>query len=144
MIAQWLQRQSIQTRLVALVMTASSVALLLACSSFLVYELLTFRESVSNDVNTTAQMIAGTSTAAITFGDKAGAEEVLNTLHGEERIMEAAIYNRAGVLLAAYARNGHRESISPSRSKTGRGSRWARSRSIAAWCSMASVWGRCI
>ena len=111
MMSHWLQRQSIQTKLIAMVMTASSVALMLACSSFLVYEMLTFRDSVSNDLNTTAQMIAGTSTAAITFGDAAAAEEVLNTLRGEERIVEAAIYNRADAVLARYARNGPREAV---------------------------------
>jgi signal transduction histidine kinase/CheY-like chemotaxis protein len=101
----WLRRLSIKTKLIGMVMLASSVALLLACSAFLMYELNTYRDSAASDLNAIAQMIAGNSTAALAFADRNAAAETLNTLRGEAHIVEACIYRRDGVPLARYARN---------------------------------------
>jgi signal transduction histidine kinase/FixJ family two-component response regulator len=96
------QALSLKRKIIGIVMLASGVALLLATSAFVSYELTTYRETAVVELATTAQMIANTSTAALAFSDTKAAAETLATLRGEARIVEAGIYRRDGTQLASY------------------------------------------
>lgn len=105
------QNLAIAKKLMGIITLAASVALLLAGTAFIIYELNTYRDAATNDLNTIAHMIAGTSTAALAFGDPTAATETLNTLRGESHIEAACIYRRNGRPLAKYVRDGNAASI---------------------------------
>jgi signal transduction histidine kinase len=107
----WLNRLSIQGKVVAVSMIASGVALVLACAGFASYELLTFRATITGQLETISQVVLDSSTAALTFDDQKDATEMLSVLRGQPRIVAGCIYTRQGRILATYQRAGAYESI---------------------------------
>jgi two-component system, sensor histidine kinase and response regulator len=101
-----LRNLSIKRKLSAIVMAASSVALLLACAVFGLYDKITFQQSMVEDLETQAEIIALHSTAALTFGDSKALEEMLAALKAKNSIVAACVYNSQGQPLARYQRNG--------------------------------------
>ena len=95
---------SIQKKLIAIITMTAAIALLLACSAFMNYELETYRSTSAARLQTMAQMIEGTSTAALAFGDKRAAGETLATLRRQPQILEGGLYGRDGAPLASYLR----------------------------------------
>jgi signal transduction histidine kinase len=93
---------SIKRKLTAIIMIASTVALLLVSAGFVSYELFTFRQSMADDLSTIAQIVGNQSTAALTYGDQATAKEILNALSAKKHIVAAALYDSRGKLLAVY------------------------------------------
>ncbi|HEY2083118.1 MAG TPA: ATP-binding protein [Verrucomicrobiae bacterium] len=93
---------SIKRKLTAIIMVASTVALLLVSAGFVGYELVTFRQSMKEDLSTLAQIIGNQSTAALTYGDKGAGSEILNALKAKKHIVAAALYDNRGQLLAEY------------------------------------------
>ena len=55
---------SIKRKLTAIIMAASTVALLLVSAGFVTYELVTFRRTMAHDLSTLAEIIGNQSTAA--------------------------------------------------------------------------------
>jgi uncharacterized membrane protein affecting hemolysin expression len=99
-----LRNLSIKKKLIAIITSTAAISLLLACAAFVSYEMATYRDSAAARLLTMAQMIEGTSTAALAFEDARAATETLNTLSRQPQIMEAALYGRDGSLLASYSR----------------------------------------
>lgn len=93
---------SIKRKLTAIIMVASTVALLLVSAGFVGYELVTFRQSMKEDLSTLAQIIGNQSTAALTYGDKGAGSEILHALKAKKHIVAAALYDNRGQLLAEY------------------------------------------
>src|SRR6266705_1212382 len=83
-------------------MAASTVALLLVSSGFVAYELITYRQTMTEDLSTLASIVGDRSWAALTFEDKADAEETLGALRAKPHITAAALYNKEGKLFALY------------------------------------------
>ena len=98
---------SVTKKLTGMVAAAASVALLMACTGFTLFELRNYRYSAEKELATIAQMIAGISTAALAFHDAKAAQETLATLRKEERIEAACIYTASGLQLAVYQRAHH-------------------------------------
>ena len=98
---------SVTKKLTGMVAAAASVALLMACTGFTLFELRNYRYSAEKELSTIAQMIAGISTAALAFHDAKAAQETLATLRKEERIEAACIYTASGLQLAVYQRAHH-------------------------------------
>src|SRR5437867_48511 len=96
-----LRALSIKRKLTLIIMTASSVALLLVSAGFVAYELVTSRQTMLRDLSTLAQIIGNQSTAALTYQDKAAAEEILRALSAKQHIEAAAIY-KGNSLFARY------------------------------------------
>ena len=86
-------------------MIASTVALLLVSAGFVTYELVTFRQTMTHDLSTLAEIIGNQSTAALTYGDKDAAKEILAALSAKKHIVAAALYDKDGHLLASYSGN---------------------------------------
>ena len=108
-----LRNFSIKQKLTFIVMAASSVALLLACAAFGLYDKITFQQSMIEDLEIQAEIIATNSTAALTFGDGKAIEEMLTALKAKRSIVAACVYNKNGQPFARYLRNGSTDLPAP-------------------------------
>jgi signal transduction histidine kinase/DNA-binding response OmpR family regulator/HPt (histidine-containing phosphotransfer) domain-containing protein len=96
----------IKRKLISIIMMTSTAALLLACGTFTVYDMITFRKNKMLDASLLANIIAANSTAAIAFNDPQMAQETLGTLRSEPHVMAARIYVLDGAPFATYFRQG--------------------------------------
>jgi signal transduction histidine kinase/CheY-like chemotaxis protein len=106
---------SIKNKLTAISMVATTVALAVACTSFLVYDYAKFRDDQIKGLEAAADMIGTGSTAAISFGDRASATEVLAVLKVKPEILRAHVQGSGGRLLASYVRTGIADEREPAR-----------------------------
>ena len=108
-----LRNLSIKRKLTIIVMAASSVALLIACTAFGLYDKITFQQSMAEDLEIQAEIIATNSTAALTFGDGKAIEEMLAALKAKRSIVAACVYNKNGQPFARYLRKGSADLSAP-------------------------------
>jgi len=101
---QFFDKASIQRKQMLIIMLTTSVALVLACAAFAVYEVLAFRKAMVQNVSTLAEMIGDNSAAALDFNDPKSAEETLASLKAEPSIVAARIYSKSGKMFAGYDR----------------------------------------
>ncbi len=99
------QNASIRRKQTLIIMLISSVALLLACAAFIIYDTVTFRRELSERVTILADAIGNNCAAAIDFDDAKGAGETLAALRADNNIVSACIYFRDGRVLAVYQRD---------------------------------------
>jgi two-component sensor histidine kinase len=88
-----------------IVMLTSTVALILACTAFITYEMIMFRQSMVQGLSVLAEIIGSNSTAALVFDDRITAEEILSALRAEKHVVSACIYNKNGSVFADYVRD---------------------------------------
>ena len=100
MTTKW--KHSIRGKLTGIIMLTSTTAVLLACAGFVTSGLVNFRKRLIGDISMTAQMVASNSTAALMFGDRHTAGEVLNVLRAKPPIIAAGIYTERGETFARY------------------------------------------
>ena len=105
---------SLGQRLTRMSVVASSVALILACSAFLIYEYITFRSALVRSLETQAAITATNSESAILFNDAASATETLAALRAEPHIVSIHIFKPDGELFASYVRAGEPPGAPPS------------------------------
>ena len=86
-------------------MLVSSAALLLACTAFIAYDRITFREAKVLNLSTQAQIIGSNSISALLFNDQQSAENTLTALKAAHNILSAGIYTPDGRLFASYSRD---------------------------------------
>jgi len=115
---QSFRKASLKTKQTLIVMLASGVALLLACSAFAIYEVLTFRSAMAQDLSTLAEMIANNTSAALDFADPKTAKETLSALRAQPHIEAACIYNAKGEVFAAYDRTDDGKTFLPPANQT--------------------------
>jgi len=84
------------------IMLTSGAVLLLTCSAFFAYELITFRQSSIRQLSTLGEIIAANSTAALAFDDSTAANEILSALKAERHIVAAGLYDADGKLFSSY------------------------------------------
>jgi signal transduction histidine kinase/CheY-like chemotaxis protein len=101
----------IRHKLRLIVMVTVGAALLVACGAVLVYDYYTLRGSLRRDLGMLAEMTGDNSTAALSFGDRKTAKELLLGLREKHSILTAAIYSADGQLFASYRRD--RSSAAP-------------------------------
>jgi signal transduction histidine kinase len=87
-----------------IVMVSTSIAVLLSCSAFLRLAWFSLRDSMKQDCIMTAEVIGRNCTAALLFNDIKSAHEIIYSLAPDNRIMEAALFQPNGKILAAYRR----------------------------------------
>jgi signal transduction histidine kinase/ActR/RegA family two-component response regulator len=92
----------IQQRLMRIILGTSGVVLLLTCTAFVTYELLTFRRTSVRELSVLGEIIATNSTAALAFDNQSDATEILAALRAERHIVAACLYDRDGRLFARY------------------------------------------
>ncbi len=84
----------IKHKLLTIVMLSSFIALLFACAGFAAYELVSFRNQITEELSSLATVIGDNSAAALAFDDPEAAEEVLGGLRSIPSITCAAIYTQ--------------------------------------------------
>src|SRR6267378_922801 len=93
-----LQNLSIKRKLTLITMLTSSIALILSSASFLVYDLISFRHLLTQDLMTQAEIIGYNSAGAMEFKDEPAATATLSALTAKEDIVTAVLYKRVGTL----------------------------------------------
>ncbi len=99
------RKRSIRRKLTGMIMLTSTTAVLLTCIGFTASGLLNWRNRLVADLTTTARVVSANSTAALTFGDRQAATEVLNAFRAKPSIIAAGIYTEKGQLFARYEPN---------------------------------------
>lgn len=93
---------TIKLKLQIIIMITVAVSLLLACSAVLVYDQMVQRAALREDLEVKADILASSSTAALTFGDHQAIEELLNGLRSRHAIITAVMYSADGEVFASY------------------------------------------
>jgi signal transduction histidine kinase/ActR/RegA family two-component response regulator len=101
-----LHNLSIRRKIILLTMLTSSFALLLSAASFLIYDLISFRHLLTEDLTTQAEIIGYNSAAAMAFKDEPAATATLSALTAKGDIVAAVLYNPDGKIFAYYFRAG--------------------------------------
>ena len=99
-----LQNLSIKRKLTLITMLTSSAALVLSALSFLIYDLLSFRHLLIQDLMTQAEIIGYNSAGAMEFKDVSAATATLSALTAKEDIITAVLYSRDSKVFAYYSR----------------------------------------
>jgi signal transduction histidine kinase/CheY-like chemotaxis protein len=99
-----LQNLSIKRKLTLITMLTSSIALILSSVSFLVYDLVSFRNLLRQDLVTQAEIIGYNSAGAMEFKDEPAATATLSALTAKEDIVTAVLYKPDGKIFAHYFR----------------------------------------
>jgi signal transduction histidine kinase/CheY-like chemotaxis protein len=97
-----LKNLSIKRKLMLITMLTSGVAVVLSSAGFLIYDLISFRQSLSQDLMTQAEIIGYNSAAAMAFRDESAATVTLSALQAKEDVVSAVLYTRDGKLFAQY------------------------------------------
>ena len=100
-----LRDMSIGRKITVIILTTSVLKLALVCTAIGAYDIHIFRETMELDMATLADVIAGNSTAALTFHDARAAQDVLSALRAEPHITVACIYGEDGKPFATYRRD---------------------------------------
>jgi len=96
--------RTLKSKLLAMSLTSTGAALVAACLVLAVYDYRTFRAEMVVRAQVFAHIVAGNSTAAISFGDENDATQTLASLRFEPHVMAACVYDRSGKRLAHYFR----------------------------------------
>lgn len=97
-----IKNMSIRTKQLLAIMLTSGVALVMACSLFLVFEVFAFRLELANNITVLAEAVGSNCAAAIDFNDSRAAEETLAALKANDNIVAAAIYTGDKEIFATY------------------------------------------
>src|ERR1051325_1074423 len=98
------QDLSIRLKLTWVSVLSSGLALLLAATAFVTYELITFRDAMVRELSTQAEIVGFNSAAAIVFGDQKSAAQTLAALRSVPQVLAAGIRTDKGELFATYQR----------------------------------------
>ena len=99
------RKLSIRGKLTRIMMLTSTTVVLLASLAFGIDEIREERGRLADDLSTLAEVVGSNSTAALTFGDRESAREVLNALRAKPSIIAAGIYTERGEEFVRYAPN---------------------------------------
>jgi len=109
-----LRDMSIGRKITVIILTTSFMKLLLVCLALSAYDVRSLRQKMSQDLATLADVIAGNSTAALTFHDARAAQDVLSALRAQPHITVACIYAEDGKPFATYLRDPKSTRSAPS------------------------------
>ena len=101
-----LQQPSIRRKLTVTIAITSALALALAAAALVTYDISTYRQALTRDIEALADLIGNNSTASLAFGDSSAAKETLQSLSVRPDVEAAAVYTGSGRRLAAYTRSG--------------------------------------
>ncbi len=99
------------------IMLTSLMSLLLACAGFVIYDYITFKHFMINDLSTLARMLAVNVQSALIFEDAEAAESTLSSLRSRGSITSAGIYRSNRTIFATYVRPGTKLELTPSPDK---------------------------
>lgn len=92
----------IERKLKLVILMTSGAVIFLTCSAFFVYEFVTFRQTIVQQISTLGKIIATNSTAALAFDSPEDANEILAALKAEKNVVAACLYDKQGKLFSVY------------------------------------------
>lgn len=108
-----IQKSSIASKLIRMNVVVATIALLLACTSFVLYDAYSFRQNLVHALSTEAEIIGSNSVSALTFDDADSARTTLSALRSSPQIVAALIVTPEGKPFAAYRRDSSSPTIVP-------------------------------
>jgi signal transduction histidine kinase/CheY-like chemotaxis protein len=99
-------RRSVRGKLMRVVLITTAIALWVAGSAMLTYDLNVYRGSWASDLKTEAAILALSTGPALAFDDRDSADRDLAALRARPQVLVAALYMADGTLYASYARSG--------------------------------------
>jgi len=108
-----LRRLPLTRKLQAVILLTVCMALVLACSALVPYEYAGLRSSMGNELETLAQIIGSSTTAALISSNPKAAVEVLKGLKAQQLIVAVCIYAADGKPFASYVRGSAPRSFPP-------------------------------
>ncbi len=100
-------------KLTALFLAISGFTALAVSCPMAIYEVVKFKQTVAQNLAVVGDVLAGNSTAALTFHDAESAREVLRALRAEPNVTAACIYTSDGKPFAKYARDANDSGFVP-------------------------------
>src|SRR5258706_11626046 len=97
---------SIKRKLIVLAMFSSGMALLVACTMFLIFDVIMCREEMIKSLRMHAAIVGQNSTAALSFNEENDARQTLTSLRADKHVVDACIYRTDGKVFATYGRDG--------------------------------------
>jgi len=104
---------SVKQKLTAITMLTTSIALLLAISTVMTYDMMSLRQRMVERLSTMADVVGTNSTAALSFQDRESAEDTLAALSANRRIVAARVYDADGRTFATYFRDDTHKDLLP-------------------------------
>ena len=96
----------IKQKITLIIITISSIATLLACTGLVVYDQITYRNTMKHNLTMLAQIIGRNSTAALVFDNERDARETLEVLlMAVKNIDFACIYDKNDKVFTKYKRD---------------------------------------
>jgi signal transduction histidine kinase len=93
----------IKIKLIALLLFVSFVTLIISSTLFVYNDLKVYKKNLLENLTALAGTVGANSRAAVYFGDKATATEILSSLKEDSQIRYAAIYNSNGEVFVSYS-----------------------------------------
>ncbi len=94
----------IRRKLALLILTASVLAVILACVGFAIYERQRFHTDIADELATLADTLGANTAASLAFNDPKTAREMLAALRTEHHVLGACLYDIHGHIFAEYRR----------------------------------------
>jgi two-component system, sensor histidine kinase and response regulator len=98
---------AVKHKLRLIILFAVVAALIPASLAVLTYDQIAARADMRSDLEVLAEIVGSNSTAAVTFGDRRAAEELLSGLKAKKHIVTAVIYAEGGKPFASYRRDAN-------------------------------------
>lgn len=96
------QKTSIQTKIVTVILLTSGMVLLLTFAAFFLYEYYSFKRATVYQLSLMSRMLGANSSSALVSGNRQEATEILSSLQVEPHILAGAIYDSANNVFATY------------------------------------------
>ena len=109
---------SIRHKLTVLFMAIGAFTAMAVSVPMLVYDLVSSRHAVTQNLAVLGDVLAGNSTAPLMFGDAEAAQDVLGALRAEPDVTAACIYAADGKRFAKYARDPESSAFIPASPQT--------------------------
>lgn len=102
----WFRNLRIKRKLTFVLLFSTGLSLLLACSAFVAYEMISYSDTMRRDLTVLADVLGQNTTAALKFDDPTSAENTLRGLHFEPNVAAACLFKGRTVRVAGYLRAG--------------------------------------
>jgi signal transduction histidine kinase/DNA-binding response OmpR family regulator len=99
------KNQPIRRKLAIVTLGATTLALILACAGFTIYERASFRTTTVSELTTLADTLGSNAAASLTFSDKKTGQEILGALRAEQNVLAASLYDDKGLIFVEYRRS---------------------------------------
>ncbi len=117
--------KSIRQKLIAIIMSVTMAALILASVAFVVYDILAYRTTLEEELQVLARITGDNCKAALQFDDADGAKDVLANLNSRRSILTARVFTTQNKLFAEYLRDDRKKSDFPDSHKISTGVSWS-------------------